>query len=262
MPPRDPALPEGTDHIIQGAAQLDGGAGGGGGNGGASGGGAASGFVAASTGGDDTGGTAGSSGASGTSLTGTGGGGSGGGTSGGSSGGTAGLGAGAERVRTQVRDQIQSLKGQATDKARQFADDGKGRATDMLDNFSAVINDAARAIDERLGPDYSGYAHRAAGAVSGFAGTLRDKDLEDLLDDTRSAIRRSPGIAIGIAAIAGFALVRILKTGLDDSGLSGGNQSGGGQGGGNQGGSGQGGGSTGGSATGSATARGGSGAGA
>jgi hypothetical protein len=90
-----------------------------------------------------------------------------------------------------------------------------------------VITDAAQAIDQRLGSEYSGYAHRAAGAVTNLAGTLRDKELEDLLDDTRAAIRRSPGIAIGIAAIAGFALVRVLKTGLDEGGVTGGNATGG-----------------------------------
>ncbi len=227
MPPRDPALPEGTDHIIQGAAQLDGGAGGGGGNGGASGGGGStaggSGFVASGGGGDTGGTTTGG----GTAVASTGGGGSTGSSGGGSGGsGSGGLGASAEKIRTQVRDQIQSLKGQATDKARQFADDGKGRATTMLDDLGAVIGDAARAIDERLGSEYSGYAHRAAGAVTGFAGTLRDRDVEDLLDDTRAAIRRSPGIAIGVAALVGFGLVRVLKTGLDDTGFGGGQSSG------------------------------------
>ncbi len=226
MPPRDPALPEGTDHIIQGAAQLDGGAGGGAGGGATGGGGSSSGFVAGGGAGDDTGGTAGSGGGGALATTG-GGDAGGGGTTGGASGGGGGSGGGTERIRTQVRDQIQSLKSQATDKARQFADDGKGRATDMLEGLGGVITDAAQAIDQRLGSEYSGYAHRAAGAVTNLAGSLRNKELEDLLDDTRAAIRRSPGIAIGIAAIAGFALVRVLKTGLDEGGVTGGNATGG-----------------------------------
>lgn len=211
MPPRDPALPEGTDKIIQGAAQLDGGETGGGGSG--------SGFVA-SGGGGDTGGTAvTSSGGSGGASS------SGGGSGGGSSGG----GAGVQRLREQVTSQVQSLKDQATEKVRGFADDGKHRATTMLDDFTDVITDAANAIEERFGAEYSGYARRAAGAVSNLSGSLRDRDLEDLLDDTRSAIRRSPGIAIGIAAIAGFALVRVLKTGIEEaSGNGGGTRSPGG----------------------------------
>jgi hypothetical protein len=37
------------------------------------------------------------------------------------------------------------------------------------------------------------------------------------LDDTRDFVRRSPAVAIGIAAVAGFALIRVIKTGLDDA---------------------------------------------
>jgi hypothetical protein len=107
----------------------------------------------------------------------------------------------------------------------------------MLDDFTDVITDAANAIEERFGADYSGYARRAAGAVSSLSGSLRDRDLEDLLDDTRSAIKKSPGIAIGIAAIAGFALVRVLKTGLEDTATGSGGSSSGGTGGSNSGGS-------------------------
>ena len=54
-------------------------------------------------------------------------------------------------------------------------------------------------------------------AVAGFADKLRDKNVDDLIDDTRDFVRKSPGIAIGIAAVAGFALVRLIKTGLDDA---------------------------------------------
>ena len=80
-----------------------------------------------------------------------------------------------------------------------------------------MINDAARSVDERLGEDYGEYAHRAAGAVADFAGRIRDKSVDDIFDDTRDFVRKSPVIAIGIAAVAGFALVRVIKTGLDDA---------------------------------------------
>ena len=106
-------------------------------------------------------------------------------------------------------------------RVRGFADDGKGRATGLLDDFSGVIADAAKSIDERLGEDYGGYAHRAADAVSGFAGKVRDKTVDDIVDDARDFVRKSPAVAIGIAAVAGFALVRVLKTGLDDVGARG-----------------------------------------
>ncbi len=123
-----------------------------------------------------------------------------------------------DRLVQSVREQVGTLRDQATDRLRGFADDGKSRATSLLDDFSGVIQDAAKSIDQRLGAEYGDYAHRAANAVSSFAGNVRDKTLDDLLDDTRSVVRKSPVIAIAAAAVIGFALIRVARTGLDDVG--------------------------------------------
>jgi len=132
-----------------------------------------------------------------------------------------------DRLVTTVRDQVSTLRGQAGEKFRAYADDGKGRATGLLDDFSAVITDAAKSIDERLGEDYGGYAHRAAGAVSNFSERVRGKTVDELLDDGKEIVRKSPAIAIAAAAVIGFALIRIVRTGMDDTtGRSGGRSGG------------------------------------
>ncbi|MDP9414539.1 MAG: hypothetical protein M3Q08_10710, partial [Pseudomonadota bacterium] len=156
-----------------------------------------------------------------------------------SGGGSAGGGA-AERLAGQVREQVTALRSQATDKVHQLADTGKERVTSALDNITEIINDAARSVDARLGDQYGQYAHRAADAVSSFTQSLRGKSVDELVDDTRAAVRKSPGIAIGTAAVLGFALMRVVKAGMPtdsggtgDSGGSG--QAGGGAGGGSAG---------------------------
>jgi hypothetical protein len=127
-----------------------------------------------------------------------------------------------ERLVSQVRDQVSSLRGQAGDKLRTIADDGKGRATTLLDDIAGIIEDAAQSIDERLGGDYGDYAHRASTAVSGFAGRVRDRSVEDIIDDTRDIVRRSPAVAVAAAAVVGFALMRVVRTGLDQAAGNGG----------------------------------------
>ena len=177
-------LPEGTDHIINGAMETGSGSGGGAGGAGASSGG---GFVASGSS-DGTGGTA------------------------------SGL------VET-LRSQTESLRGQAGDRVREFADGGKSRASDTLDELSKVVADAAESIDERLGGEYAEYARKAGDAISEFAETLRRKEVDELYDDVRSAVRKSPVVAIGLAAAVGFTLVRLVKAGMpdqsDDDGKSG-----------------------------------------
>jgi ElaB/YqjD/DUF883 family membrane-anchored ribosome-binding protein len=121
-----------------------------------------------------------------------------------------------EKLVGQVRDQVASLRGQAGDKLRTVADDGKERATTLLDDVAGIIEDAARSIDERLGGEYGDYAHRASSAVAGFAGRVREKSVDDIVDDTRDIVRTSPAVAIAAAAVVGFALMRVVRTGLDE----------------------------------------------
>lgn len=152
---------------------------------------------------------------------------SGGNAAGGSGGASSGA---TDKLVSQVKEQVSNLRGQATDKLRGFADDGKGRATTLLDDVASIIEDAARSIDERLGGEYGGYAHSASEAVSSFAGKIRDKSVEDLVDDTRDIVRKSPAVAIAAAAVVGFALMRVVRTGLDGGGGSEGGASGSGSG--------------------------------
>ena len=126
-----------------------------------------------------------------------------------------------DKLVSQVRDQVTTLRGQAGDKLHGLAEDGKGKATSLLEDVAEVIEDAARSIDQRLGSEYGDYAHRASGAVSSFAGRVRDKEVDELVDDGRDFVRKSPAVAIAAAAVVGFALIRIVRTGLDDVGASG-----------------------------------------
>ena len=233
MPPRDDELPEGTDHIINGAMETNGGGAGGGGA--AAGGGSSSGFIGAS-GGDGTGGTAASGG--GTEMTSTEGTSGGGGTIGSGTrssdadgGGTIGSGTRSTgtggNVTEQVKGQIYNLRDQAGGKVREFADTGKTRATDLLEELSRVVADTADSIDERLGNNYGEYARKASDSVAGFAESLRGKDVDELYDNVRSAVRKSPGVAIGIAAVVGFTLVRLIKAGLPEENENAGSSSGG-----------------------------------
>jgi ElaB/YqjD/DUF883 family membrane-anchored ribosome-binding protein len=193
---RPDELPEGTDHIITGAMATDDEYQGDGNGGG---------FVAPSGGGDDTGGTAQSGG--GTAMAKT-----GGGDNSGVGGDAGGAGGG---VREQLTSQVQALRDHAGGRVREFADGGKARASDALEELSRIVADTADSIDERLGGQYGEYARKAADAVSSFAGTLRSTDVDELYENVRETVRKSPGIAIGVAAVVGFTLARLAKAGLD-----------------------------------------------
>lgn len=124
--------------------------------------------------------------------------------------------AAAKDAGEKVRAEASKLKGQATDKAREVATDGKEKATGALDEFARLIAEAASTVDERLGEQYGGYARSAADAVSGIAEQLRGKDVDELFEDARGFVKKSPAVAIGTAAAVGFVLARLVKAGLAD----------------------------------------------
>ena len=116
-----------------------------------------------------------------------------------------------------LRSGSEKLSGQAADKARGFVGQGLERSSEALANVSKLIGDTAAGIDERLGAQYGDYARRAATSIEETATRLASKDPDELIEDTRDFVRKSPGIALTGAAVLGFALVRLVKTGLDQS---------------------------------------------
>jgi ElaB/YqjD/DUF883 family membrane-anchored ribosome-binding protein len=107
------------------------------------------------------------------------------------------------------------LSGQAAEKARGLVGQGLERSSEALANVSKLVGDTAAGLDERLGEEYGEYARKAAGAIEDAANRLASKDPDELIDDTREFVRKSPGVALAGAAIIGFALVRLVKSGLD-----------------------------------------------
>lgn len=116
-----------------------------------------------------------------------------------------------ERVRSG-RDKI---SGQAADKARGLVAQGIERSAEALANVSKLVGETAGGLDERLGEEYGDYARKAATSIESAANKLAAKDADELIDDTREFVRKSPGVALAGAAIIGFALVRLVKSGLD-----------------------------------------------
>jgi ElaB/YqjD/DUF883 family membrane-anchored ribosome-binding protein len=114
----------------------------------------------------------------------------------------------------RVRDGGERLSAQAGERARGLVSQGLERSAETLSNVSRLVGDTAPGLDERLGPEFGEYARKAATAIENTANSIATKDADELIEDTRNFVRNSPGVAIAGAAIIGFALARLLKSGL------------------------------------------------
>ncbi|WP_242140062.1 MULTISPECIES: hypothetical protein [unclassified Sphingomonas] len=112
------------------------------------------------------------------------------------------------------KDGTDKLGKEVVDRAKSYAEDGKARAGTALDEIVQMINDAAGTVDDKLGSQYGQYARTAADKVQGFSEGLKAKQLDDLIEDARGFVQKSPAVAIGTAAALGFVLVRLIQSGL------------------------------------------------
>ncbi len=118
----------------------------------------------------------------------------------------------AQRKAGELSDEFGRLTTQAGGKAKDLATKGKTKAAEGLESLAALIGDSSTQVDEKLGKQYGDFARSAAQTVSGLAGSIDEKDFEELMNEAREFVRKSPAVAIGSAAVVGFMLARLLRS--------------------------------------------------
>jgi ElaB/YqjD/DUF883 family membrane-anchored ribosome-binding protein len=140
--------------------------------------------------------------------------------------GAAALRAEAENRAGSVREQAASKGDDLVSEARAYGDkalhkagelavEGKAVASDAIASLGKVVADTAPQIDEKLGEQYGDYARKASRSLTEASATLETKSLEELGDDAREFVRKSPGTAVGIAAVVGFLVARLFRGSRD-----------------------------------------------
>jgi ElaB/YqjD/DUF883 family membrane-anchored ribosome-binding protein len=111
----------------------------------------------------------------------------------------------------KVKAEAGKLKDQAGGKARSAAEEGKMKAAETLGSVSRATREAAEKMRGSQADPLAGYVSGAADAIDSFARRMNEKSIEEMVDDAREIVRRSPVLFIGIAAGVGFLLSRFLK---------------------------------------------------
>ncbi|MXP28896.1 hypothetical protein GRI58_08680 [Porphyrobacter algicida] len=123
----------------------------------------------------------------------------------------------ASAYRSQARGKSKDLSkdakayaDEAKVRGKELATQGKGKLSEGLTALGQTVAENAHVVDERLGAKYGDYARSASRSLKETATKLDGKSVEELGEDAREMVRKSPATAVGIAAVVGFMLSRLF----------------------------------------------------
>ena len=116
-----------------------------------------------------------------------------------------------ERLGDTVRTQAAAVRETASDFAQSAAetvDQGRTAAAERLDQTASAVRDRSESLPG--GPRVREFAHAAADRLSSTADYVRDHDLNRMVGDVETMVKKNPGPALLVAAAFGFLLGRAL----------------------------------------------------
>ena len=130
--------------------------------------------------------------------------------------------ASSETIKNQASEFVDAAKdvaSEATDKLKQTVDSQKSAGADYVGSLAGTIRRAAKEFDGDL-PIAGSYIRKAASQVEGVADTIRTGNFKDLVRGAQSFARRQPTAFLGMAVLAGFGVVRFLKSSANETEVS------------------------------------------
>jgi hypothetical protein len=126
---------------------------------------------------------------------------------------------GAREMKEQVSNVAESAKGlasQAGEKLLSSVEEQKAVGADFISGMAGAIRRAANEFDRDV-PQAAQYMRLAADQIGTVSDAFRRRDLNQLVADVQGFARRQPTAFLGAAVLAGFAVVRFLKTSTVDA---------------------------------------------
>jgi hypothetical protein len=123
-------------------------------------------------------------------------------------------GSSAEAIKSHASDFADAAKdfaSQAGEKVKQAANDQKSAGAEYVGNLADTMRRAAREFDSDL-PTAATYIRKAASQVEAVSDTVRNGNFGDLARSAQSFARRQPTAFLSLSVLAGFGVVRFLKS--------------------------------------------------
>jgi hypothetical protein len=109
------------------------------------------------------------------------------------------------------KTRLASAAATVTEQVKQLLDRQVDSGADMMGQVAGAVKRAAQELD-RDAPQLAGMVRTAAEQMNGYADGLRDQSVEQLMRAASNFTRRQPAVVFGLAALAGFCVLRTLKS--------------------------------------------------
>jgi ElaB/YqjD/DUF883 family membrane-anchored ribosome-binding protein len=122
-----------------------------------------------------------------------------------------------DALKGRANDFVDAAKGvasQAGDKLKETVDGQKTAGADYVHGIADAMRRASREFESDV-PIAATYMRKAAEQVENVSQSIKNGDIEDLVRTAQSFARRQPTAFFGIAALAGFGVIRFLKSSSD-----------------------------------------------
>lgn len=123
-------------------------------------------------------------------------------------------GATSDAATEQARAAAASIGEQVKERARNLAEEEKAARADQLGSVADAMAKASGQLKKTM-PSAAQSIDDMAHRLGEFASSLRQRSVDDMLDDAKAFGRRRPGAFFAGAVAAGFALSRFVKSSRD-----------------------------------------------
>jgi ElaB/YqjD/DUF883 family membrane-anchored ribosome-binding protein len=117
----------------------------------------------------------------------------------------------AQQAGSQAKQAASSLASEANQKAKGLLNQQVAAGADLVGHVADSAKSAADSLD-RTAPQLAGLVRGAADRIEDFSRDIRGQSVEELIKAASDFTRRQPALVFGLASVAGFLLVRVLKS--------------------------------------------------
>ncbi len=117
----------------------------------------------------------------------------------------------AQQAGSQAKQAASSLAADANQRAKGFLNQQVASGADLAGHVADSVRSAADNLDHSA-PQLANFVRNAAERVEEFSEDMRGKSVEELVRTASDFTRRQPALVFGLASLAGFVLLRVLKS--------------------------------------------------